>query len=88
MSKPTIIGTQKDGIQGYLHELEIKSDTILVIQLSKTSDEISKQLRENMLSVLKEFLPEGRKALIIGSDVNIYEITGMDAAVLLLKGIE
>jgi hypothetical protein len=39
------------------------------------------------MRAIKDILPEGKKAIVIGCDVNIYELPGMDAAVLLLKGI-
>jgi hypothetical protein len=39
------------------------------------------------LNSIKEYIPEGKKAIVIGADVNIYTIAGEDAVVLKLKGL-
>lgn len=39
------------------------------------------------MDAVKTTLPQGRNALIIGADVNVYELCGADAIVLKLKGL-
>lgn len=86
--KVKTIGTATEGIYGYLREVEVKPDTMLVFQLARRTDQMSRTYVEGATRAVKSFLPEGKKALFIGSDVNIYELPGMDAAFLILKGIE
>ena len=85
--KVRVIGNQHMGIQGYLHEVEVKPDTMLVFQLPRATNQLSQSYVEGSMRAIKDILPEGKKAIVIGCDVNIYELPGMDAAVLLLKGI-
>jgi len=87
MNKVQAVGTQDKGILGYLREVEIKPETVLVFQLPYDTNDLTNELKNNALEALKSVLPDGYKALVIANDVNIYEIPGMDAAVLLLKGI-
>jgi hypothetical protein len=82
-----VIGNQLMGIQGYLHEVEVKPDTILIFQLPRATNQLSSQYVEGAMRAIKDVLPDGKKAIVVGCDVNIYAIEGMDAAVLVLKGI-
>lgn len=81
------INSPTQGIIGYLHELQIEKDSVLVFQLPRETKMISNSYIEGVMSKVKESLPEGRVALVIGADVNIYEIAGQDATVLMLKGL-
>jgi len=85
--KVKVIGNQLMGIQGYLHEVEVKPDTILVFQLPRATNQLSDKYVEGAMRAIRDVMPEGKKAIVIGCDVNIYELPGMDAAVLILKGI-
>lgn len=76
------------GILGYLHDLSYgESDSILILQLPRKTEMINKGYIESAMDALKETLPEGRKALVIGCDVNVYELAGADAIILKLKGL-
>jgi len=75
------------GLLGYMHEVEIEKDSVLVFQLPRETRMISETYIQGVLGKVKEFLPEGRTPLVIGADVNIYEIAGEDATALKLKGL-
>ncbi len=76
------------GLVGYLHEVECTSnDSILIFQLPRSTQMLSDSYVQGAMASVKKMLPEGRSALIIGADVNIYEIAGADALVLKLKGL-
>jgi hypothetical protein len=86
MSKKEITSPTQ-GIVGYLHELEVEKDSILVFQLPRETRMISDTYIQGVMGKIKESLPEGRVALVIGADVNIYAIPGADATALMLKGL-
>jgi hypothetical protein len=75
------------GIVGYFHEIEYDKDSLLVFQLPRATNMLSETYVQGALRSLREILPDGKKAIVIGADVNIYEIAGQDATVLVLKGI-
>lgn len=75
------------GIIGYLHELEIEKDSVLVFQLPRETKMLSEVYIQGVMGKVRAFLPEGRTALVIGADVNIYELAGADATALKLKGL-
>jgi hypothetical protein len=83
----TQISSSTQGIIGYLHDLQIDKDSVLVFQLPRETRMISNSYIEGVMGKVKESLPPGRVALVIGADVNIYEIAGPDATSLILKGL-
>lgn len=82
---------QDDDVAGNfveLHELVYSTpDSVFVIQVPRETRMLSDVFVSGILDRLKDVIPPGRKAMIIGNDVNIYEITGADASILKLKGI-
>ena len=82
------IKTPTQGIVGYLHEVECTTDdSVLIFQLPRRTDMISKGYIESARAALKESLPTNRNTLIMGCDVNVYELFGADAVIMKLKGI-
>ena len=81
------IATPTEGIIGYLHELSVSHDTILVFQLPRKTEMLSDVYVQGALKSVRECIPEGKKAIVIGADVNIYTIAGEDAVVLKLQGL-
>ena len=79
--------TDSSGITGFLHEINLNPDSILIFQLPRTTDQLSSIYIEGSLKSIKEILPAGKKAMVVGCDVNVYELPGMDASVLILKGL-
>lgn len=76
------------GIVGWLHEVEsVDNQSVLVFQLPRTTAQINAAFSNNAKEKLAKVLPTGRSALLIGADVNVYELFGADAVVLKLKGI-
>lgn len=75
------------GLVGYLHELEYDKDSILIFQLPRRTDMINDDYAKSALEALREVIPNNRKAIVIGADVNVYSIAGEEATALLLKGI-
>lgn len=87
-SKLTEIRTTTQGLIGYLYEVECKSlDSMLVFQLPRQTSMLSEGYKSNAMNSLRDFLPKGKTALVIGADVNIYELAGEDAIILKLKGL-
>ena len=76
------------GLLGYLHEIP-KEDpgSMFVFQLPRATEQLSATYIEGIMNAAKKMLPEGQRVMIIGCDVNIYEIAGQDAVALRLKGI-
>jgi len=75
------------GIVGYLHEIEYAKDSILVFQLPRSTAMLHDTYVQGAIRSLREILPDGKKAIVLGADVNIYEIAGEEATMLILKGI-
>ena len=75
------------GLVGYVNELEFKPDSVIVIQLPRPTNMLSDVYLAGAMDHIKKAIPEGRKAIVIGSDVNIYDLAGEDAVALKLKGI-
>lgn len=76
-----------EGLVGFFHEIEYNKDSVLVFQLPRATNLLSDVYVENAIKTLREVLPDGKKAIVIGADVNIYSIAGEEATALLLKGI-
>lgn len=79
--------TNNYGLTGYLHDIEYKSDSLLIFQLSRPTNQLSETYMTAAKASLKGHIPEGREAILIGCDVNVYELAGPDAVVLKLKGL-
>jgi hypothetical protein len=76
------------GTVGFLHEVECKeNDSVLIFQLPRATQWINDDLTEKAKKQLIKFLPEGRSCLVIGADINVYELGGADAIILKLKGL-
>jgi len=76
------------GLLGYLYEIpQSDPDSLLVFQLPRATNQLSQGYIEGVVGAAKKMLPEGKRVMFIGCDVNIYEIAGQDAVVLKLKGI-
>jgi hypothetical protein len=76
------------GIIGYLHEVECNEpDSILIFQLPRKTDMLNSEYTKSAMDTLKLSLPTGRSALIVGCDINVYELAGADAIILKLKGL-
>lgn len=77
-----------NGLIGMLSDIDYSTkDSVLVFQLPRSSNMISKQYADEIRQNIKKILPEGRDVLIIPGDVNIYEIAGEDMLYLKLKGL-
>jgi len=75
------------GIIGILHDIDYNKDSILVFQLPRHTAMLNEQYIQSAIKSLREILPDGKKAIVIGADVNIYEIAGPEATMLVLKGL-
>ena len=87
MTKITEILSPTQGLVGYSHEIELEPQSVIVFQLPRATNMLSDSYIEGALRIAREALPPGRKAMVIGADVNIYEISGPEATVLRLKGL-
>ncbi len=76
------------GIIGWMHEVECQAnDSVLIFQLPRTTQQISNSYLDDAKDTVSRLLPPGRNAMIIGCDVNIFEIAGPDMLILKLKGL-
>ncbi len=82
----TAIGTNCR-IAGYLHSIDVSADKVLVFQLPRETHDLSANYVNGVMESVRDALPENQPIVIIGCDVNIYEITGADATALKLKGM-
>lgn len=87
MSTMTKVTKPTEGLVGFLHEVEYDKDSVLVFQLPRETRMLNDSYIQNALKSLREILPDGKKAIVVGADVNVYSIAGEDATVLLLKGL-
>jgi hypothetical protein len=86
-TKTTKVVKPTEGLVGFFHEIEFDKDRILVFQLPRETKMLSEQYVQGALKSLREILPDGKKAIVIGADVNIYSIAGEEATALVLKGL-
>lgn len=75
------------GVVGHLHDIQYDKDSILVFQLPRKTSMLNDNYTRSALDALREIIPDNKKAIVIGADVNIYSIAGEDAVTLVLKGI-
>jgi hypothetical protein len=76
------------GLIGYLHDIEYsEKDSILIFQLPRQTNMIHEEYMSKAKEYLTKALPEGKQAIIIGCDINVYELAGADAIILKLKGL-
>ncbi len=78
--------TTEDSL-GNLHEITVAKDSVLIFQLNRDSDDLEPSYIAAARDLLKTILPEGKLAVIVGRDVNVYELAGPDAVALKLAGI-
>ena len=73
---------------GWLHEVECATnDSILIFQLPRHTQQLSEVYVQNARESLIKMLPPGRSAIIMGCDINVYELCGADAVIMKLKGL-
>lgn len=65
----------------------INPGEVLVFQLPITTSQLSHTYINSAKNALEGCLPEGQQAMIIGSDIDVYAVTGEEALSLKLKGI-
>ena len=83
----TKVVSPTQGLVGFFHEIEYDKDLILVFQLPRETKMLSENYVQGALKSLREILPDEKKAIVIGADVNIYSISGEEATALVLKGL-
>lgn len=87
MAKTEVISPTQ-GKLGTVHEIVFESpDSMLVMQLPRETRMLSDLYMKAARDQLAQILPADRKVLLIGCDVNIYELTGADATAMRLKGL-
>jgi len=82
------IKSPTQGLIGYLHEVECNEpDSVLIFQLPRPTNMLSDVYVKGAMDSVKQFLPQGKSALVVGADINVYELAGADAIILKLKGL-
>lgn len=75
-------------LTGTLIEIECKSDdSVLIFQLPHETRMMSKGCIDSLKDNITQMLPKGRKVVIIGNDINIYELAAPEFLSLRLKGL-
>lgn len=62
-------------------------DSVMVIQVPRPTNQLSSTYIDGIRSELNKYTPPGRYVYIVGSDVNFYELTGLDCTALKIKGL-
>lgn len=76
------------GYLGTIHEHKFESpDSLLVMQLPRETRMLSDQYVKAAIEQARKAIGTDRNILVIGCDVNIYELSGADATALKLKGL-
>lgn len=80
----------KDNLNQYVGrmvDVNIKPGNILVVQLPRPTNMLSDAYVEGAMRSVRAVLHSDQAALLIGSDVSLYELAGEAAVELKLKGI-
>ena len=72
---------------GRMVDVNIKPGNILVVQLPRPTNMLSDAYVEGAMRSVRAALHSDQVALLIGSDVSLYELAGEAAVELKLKGI-
>ena len=72
---------------GRMVDVNIKPGNILVVQLPRPTNMLSDSYVEGAMRSVRAALHSDQVALLIGSDVSLYELAGEAAVELKLKGI-
>jgi hypothetical protein len=75
------------GNVGELHSIDVKEGNVLVFVVPRATRHMNESYRDEGKRALDVVLPDGVQALMIGADVDIYELCGEDALALKLKGL-
>jgi hypothetical protein len=75
------------GLVGDLHEIGVKEGNVLIFVMPRATRLMNGNYKDEGKKALEEILPDGRTALIMGVDVDIYELCGEEALSLKLKGM-
>lgn len=78
-----VIRTQNGGLE----KITLKEDEVLIFRLNRVTDQITKPYIEAAREQLRDILPKHVSALIVGCDVDVFVIAGVDATALKIKGI-
>ena len=77
-----------NGLVGYLHQIDMSNpDNVLVIQLPRETRMLSNSYMGGVMESIKKLLPGiQQRVIIVGADINLYELAGEEALALKLKG--
>lgn len=70
-----------------IYKIPVEKNEVVVLQMPVTSDELSQEEVDYSRDILRDVLPTGTRALIIGNDVNLYSVLPEDGITLKLKGV-
>lgn len=62
-------------------------DSVMVIQVPRPTNQLSDIYIRGIREELDKYTPPGRCVYIVGSDVNFFELTGLDCTALKIKGL-
>lgn len=75
------------GIIGNIKEYTPSEDMVLMVQLPRTTDQLSDVYLENIRNRMRKYIPENTGIIFIGSDVQMAEVFSMDITAMKLQGI-
>lgn len=72
---------------GGLEKIEVGERDVLIFRLNRVTNQISKSYIEEAQRVLRQILPEGVQAMIVGCDVDVFTVAGSEATMMKIMGI-
>lgn len=72
---------------GGLEKITVKDDEVLIFRLNRATENLTKPYIEEARAQLRSILPENVSALMVGCDVDVFVVAGVDATALKIKGI-
>lgn len=82
-----VVTDTSTGYVGELTTISSEPGDVLIFQLPRHTHMLSENYLNEAKLALDKCLPEGKHSVIVGSDVNVYQLCGRDAVTLKLKGI-
>jgi len=82
----TEVKTGAQGTIGFMHNIDVEKDSVIVFQAARRTQDMSNSYIDSLKETVHRLYPNNL-VLIIGCDMNIYELAGPEALTLKLKGL-
>ena len=85
--KITKLFDDRYGVIGNVKEYKPDEDSVLIVQLPRTTDQLSETYISHMRDRMRLYIPESVGIIFVGADVEMAEIAAEEATGLRLAGI-